>query len=323
VQWGKGHGLQVTFPAGYDVSNVFGATVGGAADGTATVAVDGQAVTVTRCGGSCSTIVHPGDGLILVTIQGVQNSGSSGSSGTFLLRQLDQGGIPVAVGDAPAVTLAGSNGGGNPPNDVDGDGVLNTHDNCPTIANPDQTDTDADGVGDACDVSNLSRRADFDQDGLANAADNCPRAFNPDQANLDHDRQGDACDRDDDHDGRVDSRDNCVGLYNPGQGDVDKDHIGDACDSDIDGDGILNGVDPCPRVVGTCAPGDYSPQLDRDQDGVPNAVDNCRSTPNADQANFDNDRQGDACDRDDDNDKVLDANDLDSATPLPGFPGWV
>ncbi|RME50391.1 MAG: hypothetical protein D6795_10185, partial [Deltaproteobacteria bacterium] len=34
--------------------------------------------------------------------------------------------------------------------DVDGDGVCNTADNCPTVANADQRDSDFDGVGDAC-----------------------------------------------------------------------------------------------------------------------------------------------------------------------------
>lgn len=33
----------------------------------------------------------------------------------------------------------------------DGDGVPDTQDNCPTIANQDQTDTDHNGIGDACD----------------------------------------------------------------------------------------------------------------------------------------------------------------------------
>ncbi len=35
--------------------------------------------------------------------------------------------------------------------DVDGDGHAGTTDNCPDIANPDQSDRDQDGLGDACD----------------------------------------------------------------------------------------------------------------------------------------------------------------------------
>jgi hypothetical protein len=38
-----------------------------------------------------------------------------------------------------------------PPVDSDGDGVPDDEDNCPLLANADQTDTDVDGVGDGCD----------------------------------------------------------------------------------------------------------------------------------------------------------------------------
>ncbi|MEE8340455.1 MAG: thrombospondin type 3 repeat-containing protein, partial [Xanthomonadales bacterium] len=37
------------------------------------------------------------------------------------------------------------------PGDLDGDGVLNSVDNCPQVANPEQADLDDDGHGDACD----------------------------------------------------------------------------------------------------------------------------------------------------------------------------
>jgi hypothetical protein len=39
--------------------------------------------------------------------------------------------------------------------DADGDGVIDGWDNCPNTANPDQADSDSDGVGDACEAAEL------------------------------------------------------------------------------------------------------------------------------------------------------------------------
>ena len=49
---------------------------------------------------------------------------------------------------------------------------------------------------------------------------------------------------------------------------------------------------------------------DSDNDGVADTVDNCPNVSNSTQADYDNDRQGDACDTDDDNDGIADSNEL-------------
>ncbi len=50
------------------------------------------------------------------------------------------------------------------PPDTDTDGILDADDNCTLVANPDQTDTDQDSYGNACD-------ADFNQSGSVDFAD--------------------------------------------------------------------------------------------------------------------------------------------------------
>lgn len=92
-----------------------------------------------------------------------------------------------------------------------------------------------------------------------------------------------------DGDGIANAMDNCPAVFNPvrpvdggAQADYDSDDVGDACD-------------PCPMDPGTglCTPPDPN---DSDGDGVTNAMDNCPSVPNADQADADMDGKGDACD---------------------------
>ena len=74
--------------------------------------------------------------------------------------------------------------------DTDGDGVLDSADNCPLDFNPDQTDDDGNGVGDLCDMG----LPDTDGDGVDDLIDNCINVPNPGQQDADGDLIGDACD---------------------------------------------------------------------------------------------------------------------------------
>ncbi|CAK8686124.1 unnamed protein product [Clavelina lepadiformis] len=209
--------------------------------------------------------------------------------------------------------------------DADDDGVSNLFDNCPLVANRDQTNSDSDSHGDACDncdtIANYDQLnvdgdaygdvcdEDIDGDGFPNRNDNCPTIPNSDQ-------------RDDDGDGVGDSCDNCPILPNPFQIDSDDDRLGDRCDDnqDQDGDGIQDDQDNCPHVIN-------SSQLDTDNDGigddcdddddgdgvpdvVPPGPDNCRLVRNPDQVDTNFDGVGDVCQGDFDFDKVPDGIDV-------------
>jgi hypothetical protein len=117
--------------------------------------------------------------------------------------------------------------------DADADQIADSVDTCPAVANPTQTDTDANGTGDACNDSE-----DSDADEWADALDNCRDVPNSDQADQDADGQGDLCDAcpsdasgDSDGDGSCDSVDLCSG--NDASGDTDGNGLCDDIDLSI------------------------------------------------------------------------------------------
>ena len=100
--------------------------------------------------------------------------------------------------------------------DSDGDGIVNSSDNCDTTPNPSQDDVNGDGVGDACD--------DSDGDGLTDAAE-----INGNPQTLWNDP-------DTDNDGVPDGSEGAQGTS--------------PVDPDSDNDGFDDSEDPCPATFG-------------------------------------------------------------------------
>jgi hypothetical protein len=171
--------------------------------------------------------------------------------------------------------------------DSDADGLGDACDDCVDTPNVDQLDGDADGLGDECDAC-----TDADGDGLSEVItpattcpfDLCPLVADPSNANADLDAMGDACDP-------------CPLVADDGS-ESDRDGVGDACDacplvaddqSDVDGDGVGDACDGCPGVADAA-------QDDADGDGVGDACDDCHDVADPHQDDLDGDAVGDPCD---------------------------
>ena len=155
--------------------------------------------------------------------------------------------------------------------DRDRDGIADGADNCPSVANASQADSDADGLGDACDPD------DRDGDGVPDSTDSCPTVPNPySQYDSDGDGLGDPCDPDADDDGYTSAAGDCRDYdpnVHPDGVEVD-DGLDNDCDGSVD-EGFDRDVDGyTPIADGDCNDADASihPYAD---DPVNGLDDNC------------------------------------------------
>ncbi len=191
--------------------------------------------------------------------------------------------------------------------DFDGDGKLDSVDNCPNFPNANQANADHDSFGDACDN-------DLDGDGWTNNDDNCPLVNNVNQAYTTDcvNRAPANATADTEVDVIVTRNSNgswiqvpsCPWTCNEGYT-----QSGNTCVENTTGK-IYEEINPIeePHVFG--AWGDAcNHENDSDKDGYVNGSDNCSSIFNPTQQDTDNDGKGEQCDTDDDDDKFLDTED--------------
>ncbi|HEV7734789.1 MAG TPA: choice-of-anchor Q domain-containing protein [Candidatus Binatia bacterium] len=206
----------------------------------------------------------------------------------------------------------------------DDDLIPDADDNCPGVSNRDQLDTDADGMGDACECSTKSKNTggpndDDDTDGILNPADCCPNTPKL-LTTVDCLPGGTAADS---TGCSVAQSCDCALNFKNDVGypwgarrrwkkcvrtSVRKlDGVGRRCKRDVR-QAILN--DASTAACGTTGVGSG----DSDGDSFPDSSDNCPRIYNPLQTNSDEDiekggARGDACDDDDDGDNIPDGDD--------------
>ncbi|HVK84952.1 MAG TPA: transporter [Kofleriaceae bacterium] len=195
----------------------------------------------------------------------------------------------LAIGYAPDVR------------DSDGDGIQNSRDKCPMIAEDRDGQEDDDGCPD--DDSDGDRRPD--------AEDKCPTVAE----DLDGFEDDDGCPEiDNDGDKLNDLDDKCPNEAEDGK----QPYPNDGCPAnrrDSDGDGMYDDKDQCPleeEDLDAFEDGDGCPEADNDADGVPDASDKCSLCPE-DKDGFED---GDGCpELDNDHDGIVDSKDVCPAEP--------
>jgi outer membrane protein OmpA-like peptidoglycan-associated protein len=155
---------------------------------------------------------------------------------------------------------------GCPDNDNDGDGLLDGDDRCPDAPEDRDGHEDEDGCPDL----------DNDGDGVPDGYDSCPN----EREDVDGDRDDDGCPDDDrDRDGVPDADDHCPDEPEDTDGFEDL----DGCpEEDVDGDGVPDDRDECPEEPETLngfEDEDGCPEPDTDGDGIVDALDRCPNEP--------------------------------------------